>query len=774
MRPHRENPPPATPENLAPARSSETARAAGALARWRFSLWFWLMLGAFFAVLLTFGFALWGARNSARVGMDAMARSLAQEVTARVERETQTQFSDAMRAAQIAASHVARIEREKGRFSRRDLPEATLLFSALMQANPRLSYVSVSMANSGEYAHVERRPDGLWGEEVWRENNAPIGRRFLYRFEGPARFALNPPSETTDYDPRKRPFFQAVRNSNEPAWTEPYLFVTRFGPSFPGQTYGVPVFDARGVLRYVVTADFTSLSLCEFLKGVSIGKTGTAFVLHHGRDGITRLLAHPDPQKVLLRDEQQTRIRRVEEFAGGVLESLQTALGTDALTQRSRLANGSESSESGAESAIRFAHDGENYLASFAPIRLNADPHLSVGIVVPERELTGKVRDLERFISLGSLLGLLFGALFSALLAAAIARPLCAIAAQARRVGQFELDLPPLGPSRIAEVEHLSRGVEQMKVSLRAFGRYVPPEIVRQIVTRLEAPLVGAVPREITVMFCNLHGFAPATQWLDPTGEKGLMSQYMGTVAQIVEEHGGVVDKFLGDTVVAYWNAPRDLPGHALWACRAAIEIARALDDLARSWRESGLPTLRGHIGVHTGTAFVGNMGSENRFDYTISGEILGIASRLENLNKRYGTTVLVSAATREKAGHALLARPIDALYLHARQLSSPEFSKDENPVTRCVSLVFEPLGASERIESRQRHFAQACESAIEAYLSRDFVGAIRQLEIARALAPSDIAVMLLLSRCHSYIARPPKDDWDGVAQGFEGGNFDF
>jgi class 3 adenylate cyclase len=203
-----------------------------------------------------------------------------------------------------------------------------------------------------------------------------------------------------------------------------------------------------------------------------------------------------------------------------------------------------------------------------------------------------------------------------------------------------------------------------MAGSLKAFALYVPTDIVSTLVQQGIEPKPGGEIREITVLFADLPGFTTLTE------EHGVnvapfLTEFLTLATQIIHAEGGTVDKFIGDCIMGLWNAPAPCSDHALRACRAAAAIRDAMQTVGRpDGREHG-PRVR--IGVNTGQALVGNVGSDERLSYTAIGDVVNVASRLEALGKEFGTEILVSAATREAAGGSMPFKPLGASQVKGR-----------------------------------------------------------------------------------------------------------
>ena len=201
----------------------------------------------------------------------------------------------------------------------------------------------------------------------------------------------------------------------------------------------------------------------------------------------------------------------------------------------------------------------------------------------------------------------------------------------------------------------------------QAFRHYLSPQVIDKIIADPSQLKLGGERRELTIFFSDLQGFSALSEKLDPQALTGLLNDYLTDMTDIILEEGGTLDKYEGDAIIAFWNAPLSLPDHALRACRAAIRCQRKLDERREEFRQRSGVELRMRIGINTGDVVVGNMGSRERFDYTVLGDAANLASRLEGANKAFGTYMMVSEATWSQTGNAFVGRELARLRVVGR-----------------------------------------------------------------------------------------------------------
>jgi len=249
------------------------------------------------------------------------------------------------------------------------------------------------------------------------------------------------------------------------------------------------------------------------------------------------------------------------------------------------------------------------------------------------------------------------------------------------------------------------------------------------------------------VMFSALRGFTTFSEALDPETLEHLLNEYLTVMSDVIFKYEGTIDKYMGDAIMAFWGAPQHQPDHAALACRAALEMVTALEQLNARWADEGRPPLAMGIGINTGIMKVGNMGSNSRFDYTVLGDAVNLASRLEGLNKEYGTTLIVSKATLGATGGAFHQRFLDLVAVKGKR----------EPVE-----VYEILDA----EAPGIHAGpalRAYDEGIVLYRDRDWLGAAAKFQEALRMSPDDGPSAVYLLRCEELMRDPPSVDWDGV-----------
>ena len=279
----------------------------------------------------------------------------------------------------------------------------------------------------------------------------------------------------------------------------------------------------------------------------------------------------------------------------------------------------------------------------------------------------------------------------------------------------------------------------------QAFSRYLSPAVVEDLVTHPERLRLGGEEVEGTVLFADLAGFTNLSETMTPADLIHLLNEYFSPLTQIILAHRGTLDKFIGDAIMAFWGAPLRLPDHAGRACRAALEMQTAMAALQPGWLKRGFPRLTARLGLHTGPLIAGNVGSRERFNYTVLGDTVNLASRLEGVNKLYGTNILLSEEAYRLVAEQFLMRQLDTIRVQGRV----------QPVT-----IYELLG---ELEDGELEWLEMFAAGRAAYQARDWDRSEKYFQDLLRLKPEDGPAQVFLNRVRQYREHPPSPEWRGV-----------
>jgi len=280
------------------------------------------------------------------------------------------------------------------------------------------------------------------------------------------------------------------------------------------------------------------------------------------------------------------------------------------------------------------------------------------------------------------------------------------------------------------------------------FGQYVPPELVDEMAKNPEHFSMEPESREMTVLFSDVRSFTTISEGLEPKELSSLMNEFLTPLTEVIYSHRGTIDKYMGDAIMAFWGAPVSAADHARQGIRAGLAMHRKLAELQPYFRSRNWPEIRIGVGLNTGRMSVGNMGSRIRLAYTVMGDAVNLASRLEGLTKEYGAAIIVGETTRDRTAHDFVFRELDRVRVKGKL----------EPVA-----IYEPIGATGEVDKRTLDELRLFNQAVKLYRAQEWDMAELQLINLLKLSPDCKLYKLYLDRVGIYRTHPPGRDWDGA-----------
>ncbi len=602
------------------------------------------------------------------------------------------------------------------------------VFLALLRSQPSLSWISLGFPDGGFFGSRKASDTEIDMIEVkWdAATGAARQRTDYYTPEVGDIMFNNREFEPSTYNAAAQPWYRRAVAENAPGWNRL--------SNFPGShrqaiSISTPLtVDDRFVAVINVVIDLSRLS--QFLSSLEVGKSGTVVVLDHNGN----VMASPDPSAIERQQNGEMPNLRSLSQKNGLLRTVGEYLGHDSMD----LAALSQTRQ------VEFAsaEDGRDYFLTFAPLGFD---DWVVATVIPAGDFLATIeRNAKLLLTALGLLTLVIGAV--AILSAnrLIGAPLLRIVGQLKHIESFELDAITRMSSPLRELDNLSAALTQMSRGLASFQKYIPTALVRTLVARGVEARPGGRQQVLTVLFTDIVGFTGLSERLGDAIVP-VLSEYLEFASAAISTRNGTIDKFIGDAVMAFWGAPMPNDRHAVDACAAALEFRRRL---GQRRAEPGV-LLRMRVGINTGRMLVGNIGSNERLSYTVIGDAVNVASRLEAVNKRYGTEILIGEDTRAAAGDAILVRRLDWVAVYGR--------------TQGLA-VYELLGMADQDALENPERVAAYEAGLDAYARRDWADAIELFESAIANRGYDLPSQIFVERCRKYLASPPREDWTAVS----------
>jgi class 3 adenylate cyclase len=339
-------------------------------------------------------------------------------------------------------------------------------------------------------------------------------------------------------------------------------------------------------------------------------------------------------------------------------------------------------------------------------------------------------------------------------LAEGVTKPVKTLAVAARKIGEGELDtevniqtgdeLQELGGA----FNDMTKGLKEREFIKSTFERYVSKAVASEIIKNPELVRLGGSKKELTVMFSDIGGFTTLSETLTPEEVVKHLNEYFEGMSSAILEFNGTINQFQGDAIVAFWGAPVSQENHAALACLAALRCRDFLKTLQERWIEQGIPARTFRFGINTGGVVVGNIGSSSRFEYTVIGDEVNLASRLEGANKIYGTQILISENTYRLAKDEIATRELDIIRVIGKT----------QPVK-----VYELIARKEELDDKARIVLEKFQIAVNLYRERKWSEAREHFEKLLELHPDDTPSQEYLKRCNECRNFPPPPDWDSV-----------
>lgn len=605
-----------------------------------------------------------------------------------------------------------------------DAPEATSAaesyFYHLLAAHPNLSKINYGDP-SGAFVMVARQPDGrLRAKRITSPDPGP--RRSVWRDwgpTGPAPGSVPLPVPDDPFDPRVRPWYIGALAHPGLHWTDAYVFHSdrQIGVTAALARRDPDAQDpSRGRLRGVLSIDVSLLDLSRYLRQIRIGQSGHAFLVDQEGHLVAGSDLHAGTTNGQLSRAADSRQAEVAALAA------QPAFGESLLP--------------GAQArTLRFACASKDCVATLVPLPVGPQRRWIIGVVALEDEFLIDAKRTQMYNLLAAVALGLLGLLLGLLVARLIARSLERLVFETARVQKLELDAAatPRTATRFREVDEVLQAFEGMKTGLRAFQKYVPTHLVRALLSQQREPALGGEVRELTLFFSDIRGFSTISETLHPMDLAQKLGRYLSAVTDQIHAQHGTVDKYIGDAVMAFWGAPLPVAEHARRGCLAALRCQRVIHALSES--DPQQPLFYTRIGVHTAEVVVGNFGSAERFNYTVIGDGVNVANRLEGLNQAFGTEILISEST-----YALVRDHFDT-----RRLSQVTVRGRERPV-----WVYELLGVSGETAAERLHAARRYEDALTLHLQGQDAEAATLLQALLQDHPADQAAQRLLQQCQT------------------------
>ncbi|WNK01263.1 adenylate/guanylate cyclase domain-containing protein [Thalassospiraceae bacterium LMO-JJ14] len=587
-------------------------------------------------------------------------------------------------------------------------------------------------APNGDRRAVPGMPaDAVTAWRVIRPAIVADERTETWRFFNSDRVQIADPAsvatKATSYDPRTRPWFIDAQKAAQPVISPAYVFASL---KKPGVTVAQPLYNFS---EATVGVDLSLNDLAGLTYRVQPGKNGVVAIL----DAEHRVIGYPQPEKIVSND------------GNGVNVDLVSASEID----DPRIRKAIELGASASASHIDFQIGGQQYLGYISRHAEDSLAKWNIVSVAAIGDFTGTLMEtLNRSLLIAAIV-LVIAVAGVSVMAGWISSPVIGLRGMADQITNLNLGDIKGFDSPFEEINRLQMSMDSMRGALDMFLRFVPRDVVRELIKSEKAVTVGGTRREVTLLFTDIASFTTLAERMTPEQIMSQTSEYFEVMSLGIQANRGTIDKFIGDAIMAIWNAPSEDPFHVDNACRGMLASYYISKDLNEEFIAKGMAPLKTRFGLHTCEVLVGNVGARDRMQYTCLGSGVNLAARIEGLNKFYGTQLLASDTVRRNASSDFLFRRVDIV---------------EAKGTTVPLTIYELMGergedAAFYVGADMIKLASKYEQAFDFYLHRDFADALFILDQLAGQYPDDAVVAQLRAKCRSFAETPPPPSWNGA-----------
>ncbi len=536
-----------------------------------------------------------------------------------------------------------------------DKVETRKYFLGIISANPAMYSIYIAKP-SGSFFQIKKdlsNPGQYIEEDFDRNGDREMRTRRLLKPNG--EIINETVIEEMEYDPRVRDWYQSAIQHRDPVWSSIYKFAIKQERELHGITHSQSVHGNSG-LDYVFGIDVETNDLVDFIGKQKIYQSSMIYLID--KDG-----------KILSSSEDKN----------GESNHLNKNLSDDP-----KLLTTYEKFQKEKVPEQHSTFGGESYLASYRPVDDLEGANWTIGHIVDYSEITKPLRRLILLYWSVMSAATIISILLAVYASGKISRPINILAAKAKKLARLELGQGGVPHSNIVEIRRLSKSVESMDAALGSFSKYMPTNLVKKLLKQKLIAQPGGSTRVLPVMFLDFKNFTTVSETMSPSLLMEYLSGYLECMTNAIHSHDGTVDKYIGDSIMAFWGAPGgklDVRSYTLKACECALAMQNALKEHNDKMKKYDLPLLEMRIGLHVGEMIVGNLGSSDKLNYTVIGDNVNLASRLESLCKYYHVDIVVSEDVQKQVEDELKFLLLDRVKVKGKSVAIKVF--ELQPVKR-------------------------------------------------------------------------------------------
>lgn len=583
--------------------------------------------------------------------------------------------------------------------------------------NPGLSAAYYATLNGDVYG-VDRQTNGIIAIDIITNSH-----KTRYEYDAKGHF-IKKTQLRINYDPRTRPWYQQAIKAKKLIWTDIYKFhsFTKSTTYTYGITATIPIYNNSNQLQGVLGMDIAVNSIQQFINKLQVTPNSIIYITNE----MNQIIAYRNPKLLL-------------DIRGKKLTPQDLRFKIPIPYSKANWNNQEKS-------VSYYEYQNKQFFLVNQPIfNANAEKIWHITIIVPASDVLAPLRSLSIKILFLTVFILILGVLIARYVSQKISRPIIKLSKEAQEITQLKLKPKPLLKTMIKEISYMDRSLSNMRSSLASFQRYVPSTLVKKLVRSGKIAKVGGEHQDITILFSDIKDFTKLAEATPPRELMNYLSEYFQLMTDAVLINQGILDKYIGDAIMALWNTPLPDEEHILHACQTAVSMIERVTQFNCKNQSIGLPVLFLRIGIHSGDAIVGNVGSEERLSFTALGDSVNLTSRLETINKTYGTQIIVSQSIFEEAKNHFPFRLLDEVAVRGKQEST---------------TIYELITAQD-LQHLEQHI-QEFNHAFSYYQKGHWEESLKLFTKLSPAYPGDQIAALYMKRCLSLIKKPPQI-WDGI-----------
>lgn len=560
---------------------------------------------------------------------------------------------------------------------------------------------------AGNYIYTEKEKNDITKIDIFLRSQTPPLRVTTY-LDKNGKTVSTEQTNVFDYDPRTRPWYVKAKEKRHTIWTDVFMLADQNKRAIATAT---PVYEQRQ-LKGVFGLDITLGYLSRFMTKQKISTHGFSFII--SRDEMVIAMPNKPPfTNIALKPGEMMNVHAIH------LPLVDQSIDIYKKTGKE---------------FILLPYQGIHYLVTYQPIPMFDQHEWYVGVIIHQNDFIGPLRRANLMTLEICILILCLGIVIVSQVVTRVVRPLQLLGDETDRIKRFELDQPVKMKSRIKEVIQLAAAMETMKAGLRHFQKYVPKVLVKQLIESGEDVRIGGQRKQLVIFFSDIENFTTLSEVTDPALLTAQLCDYFEALSSIILDEKGTIDKYIGDSIMAFWGAPLEEENPCAHAASAALRCLEKVKELNAAWQKSGKPVFLTRIGMNMGDAIVGNIGSSERFSYTVIGDTVNVANRIEEMNKIYQTGIMVSASIYTHLKDQFVLRMVDHVVVKGR---------------REKVYLYELLSDDpKKLPFDIAAYSVAYAAALQAYEEKRWDEAISLFKQCLVIYPQDTLAPVFIARC--------------------------